>query len=154
MDDLIERVQSAIDRPEKPNIIGMHVDDAQALLARIKATERQIAAAYAYSASVTGETALLGQVSADAEAHMDEALKKAYEEGRAEMRNDLRERVARAIQAAEIPEGGWPEDRPGVWVMALDEAVKAADAAFSEASKPNVRTCQKCGKPENNHRRT
>lgn len=46
--------------------------------------------------------------------------------------DDLRSRVIRAIQAVEIPEGGWPEDRPGVWLMALDEAVKAADAALAE----------------------
>jgi hypothetical protein len=51
--------------------------------------------------------------------------------------DDLRSRVIRAIQAVEIPEGGWPEDRPGVWLMALDEAVKAADATFAayEATK-------------------
>jgi hypothetical protein len=105
--------------------------------ARIEALEARVAAAYAYSAAVTGDTTLLGQVSADAEAHMGGLLNKAYEEGRAAMSDDLRSRVIRAIQAVEIPEGGWPEDRPGVWLMALDEAVKAADAALAayEATK-------------------
>jgi len=47
------------------------------------------------------------------------------------MSDDLRERVARSIQAVEIPEGGWPQDKAGVWLMALEEAAKAADAALA-----------------------
>lgn len=39
MDDLVKRVQSTIDQPDKPNIIAMHVDDAQALLARVAAAD-------------------------------------------------------------------------------------------------------------------
>ena len=53
--------------------------------------------------------------------------------------DDLRSRVIRAIQAVEIPEGGWPEDRAGVWLMALDEAVKAADTALAEMGGVRVR---------------
>lgn len=140
MDDLVERIQSAIDRPDKPNVIAMHVDDAKALLVRIEALEGSVMVALTYSAAVTGETALLGQVPADAEAYMDGMLTKAYEEGRVEAWGDIRNRVARAIQAVEIPEGGWPEDRPGVWVMALEEAVKAVDATFAayEATKEQI----------------
>ena len=152
MDDLVKRLRDwqvvhpcDADKPEG------HLYEESA--ARIETLERQIAAAYAYSASVTGETALLGQVSADAEAHMDKALNKAYEEGRAQMSDDLRNRVTQAIQAVEIPESGWPEDRAGVWVMALDEAVKAADAALAEIGGVRVpeQYCAKCGAPRSNH---
>lgn len=68
---------------------------------KCEALEARVAAAYAYSAAATGETALLGQVSADAETHIDELLNKAYEEGRSEMYNDLRKRLVAADKLVE-----------------------------------------------------